>query len=80
MEYKPFHYDHAPVSVRRALRSSGFTIERMRAASLFRLPGLTRRLPPRTLAALEDPLQEPLGSITPGPSVFVLATRAAKKG
>jgi SAM-dependent methyltransferase len=75
VQYKPFHFDHAPVSVRRALLASGFQIERMRTASLFRLPGLTRRLPPHTLARLEAPLQEPLGSITPGPSVFVLARR-----
>jgi hypothetical protein len=61
--------------MRRALRRAGFSTERMRAASLFRLPALTRRLPPRKLARLEGLLQEPLGSITPGPSVFVLARR-----
>jgi SAM-dependent methyltransferase len=76
VEYKPFHYDHSPVDMRRALRRADFSTERMRAASLFRLPGLTRRLPPRKLARLEGPLQEPLGSITPGPSVFVLALRS----
>ena len=76
VEYKPFHYDHAPVSIRRSLRAAGFTIERQRAVSLFRLPGLTHRLPPDALARLEAPLQEPLGSITPGPSVFVLARRS----
>ena len=75
VEYKPFHYDHAPVGVRRALRASGFRIERQRTASLFRL-GVTRHLPPDALARLEAVLQEPLGSITPGPSVFVLARRS----
>ena len=78
VEYRPFHYDHSPVSVRRALRRAGFEIERVRAASVFRMPGLTRRLPPGGLARLEAPLQEPLGSITPGPSVFVLARRTAR--
>ena len=77
VEYRPFHYDHSPVGVRRALRRAGFEIERVRAASLFRMPGVTRRLPPGTLVRLEALLQEPLGSITPGPSVFVLARRAA---
>ncbi|MGD0122748.1 MAG: methyltransferase domain-containing protein [Candidatus Limnocylindrales bacterium] len=77
VEYRPFHYDHSPVSVRRALRRAGFEVERVRAASLFRIPGLTRRLPPGSLARLEALLQEPLGSITPGPSVFVLARRSA---
>lgn len=77
VEYRPFHYDHSPVSVRRALRRAGFEVERVRAASLFRIPGVTRRLPPRGLARLEALLSEPLGSITPGPSVFVLARRSA---
>jgi SAM-dependent methyltransferase len=76
VQYKPFHHDHAPVEMRRALCRAGFTIERMRAVSLFRVPALTRRLPPRSLARFEALLQEPLGSITPGPSVFVLARRS----
>ena len=73
--YKPRHYDHAPVGVRRALRIVGFSIERMRAASLFRVPGLSRRVSPTFLAQIEAPLQEPLGSITPAPSVFLLARK-----
>jgi len=75
VEYRPIHYDHASVSVRRSLRAAGFAIERMRAVSLFRLPGLSRRLPQAVLVRAEALLQEPLGSITPGPSVFVLARR-----
>lgn len=78
VEYRSFHHDHAPVSVRRALRRAGFTIERTRAVSLFRLPGLTRRLPPGALSRVESWLQEPLGSMTPGPSVFVLARRSVR--
>ena len=78
--YKPFHHDHAPVDIRRALRGAGFTVERVRSASLFRVPSLTRRLSPRRLAQLEGLLQEPLGSITPGPSVFVLARRTDRPG
>ncbi len=73
--YKPHHFDHAPVSVSRAIRIAGFSIDRMRAASLFRVPGLSQRLPPTVLARVEALLQEPLGSITPGPSVFLLARK-----
>jgi SAM-dependent methyltransferase len=73
--YKPFHFDHAPITVRRALRVARLQPERVRAASLFRIPALTRRFP-RLLAALEAPLQRPLGSVTPGPSVFVRARKA----
>jgi ubiquinone/menaquinone biosynthesis C-methylase UbiE len=76
--YKPHHYDHAPVSVRRALQAAGFSIERMRAASLFRVPSLSRRVSPNFLARVEAPLQEPLGSITPGPSVFLLARKTGR--
>jgi SAM-dependent methyltransferase len=76
VEYKPFHFDHAPVGVRRALRRAGLRIERMRAASLFRLPELTRRLPLWFVVAAESRLQGPLGSITPGPSVFLRARRS----
>jgi ubiquinone/menaquinone biosynthesis C-methylase UbiE len=76
--YKAHHYDHAPVNVRRALRSAGFSIERTRAASLFRLPILSRRVSPVILARVEARLQEPLGSITPGPSVFLLARKARR--
>ena len=57
-------------------RAAGFTVDRTRAASLFRLPRLSRRLPPGALARIEAVLQEPLGSMTPGPSVFVLARRS----
>jgi hypothetical protein len=44
VEYKPFHFDHAPVGIRReTLRRAGLPIESMRTASLFRLPPLTRQ-------------------------------------
>jgi ubiquinone/menaquinone biosynthesis C-methylase UbiE len=75
VSYKPFHFDHAPASVRRSLRAAGFTVERTRAASLLRVPVLSRRIPLELLTRLEATLQEPLGSITPGPSVFLLARR-----
>jgi ubiquinone/menaquinone biosynthesis C-methylase UbiE len=73
--YRPFHYNHSPVDVRRALRRSGMRIEAVRAASLLRLPILARRLPLPALMAVEARLQGPLGSITPGPSVFLRARR-----
>jgi SAM-dependent methyltransferase len=73
--YKPFHYDHAPVDVRRSLHRAGLGIECLRAASLFRMPLLTRRLPQPLLVAAEARLQSPLGSIAPSPSVFLRARR-----
>jgi SAM-dependent methyltransferase len=76
--YKPFHFDHAPVTVRRALRAAGLRGERQRAASLFRIPAL-RTLPQGPLVRAEAMLQERLGSITPGPSVFVLARKEDRR-
>jgi SAM-dependent methyltransferase len=73
--YRPHHFDHSPVSVRRALRRAGFTVERTRSVSLFRMQFLCRTVPAGVLARLEAPLQEALGPATPGPSVFVLARR-----
>jgi ubiquinone/menaquinone biosynthesis C-methylase UbiE len=81
--YRAHHFDHAPMSVSRSLRSAGFTVERARTVSLFRVPALCRRMPAGLLARAESHLQEPLGSLTPGPSVFLLARRtgtAAKRG
>jgi hypothetical protein len=74
--YRPFHYDHAPLDVRRSLRRAGLCLEALRAASLLRVPALTGRLPVSVLAAAEARLQAPLGSITPGPSVFLRARRS----
>ena len=78
--YKPLHFDHAPVSVRRWLRRAGFSILRTRSASLLRLPGLSRRLPVSATSWLEARLQAPLGAVTAGPSIFVLAGRSSKAG
>jgi SAM-dependent methyltransferase len=75
VNYKPHHFDHSPQTMGRAVRSAGFSIERARAASLFRVPFLCRRLPATLLAGVEAQLQEPLGWIKPGPSVFLLARR-----
>jgi SAM-dependent methyltransferase len=80
VQYRPFHFDHAPVSVRRALRRAGLRVERVRAASLFRVGSLTRRLSPRLLLAAEARLQGPLGEVTPGPSVFLRARRIGPAG
>ena len=75
-EYLPLHFDRHPLEVRRLLRRAGLRVEEVRAVSLFRLPMLRDRLPAGWLAAVEGPLQGPLGSVTPGPSVYVQARKA----
>ncbi|MDA8202718.1 MAG: methyltransferase domain-containing protein [Chloroflexi bacterium] len=74
-EYLPLHFDRHPLDVRRMLRRVGLRVEATRTVSLFRLPMLRGRVPARWLAALERPLQGPLGAVTPGPSVFVRARK-----
>lgn len=75
-EYLPLHFDRHPLEVRRLLRRAGLRVEVVRAVSLLRLPMLRGRIPARWLAALEGPLQGPLGSVTPGPSVYLRARKA----
>ena len=74
-EYLPLHFDRHPLDVRRMLRRVGLRVEETRAVSLFRLPILRGRIPAAWLAAAERPLQAPLGAVTPGPSVYVLARK-----
>jgi ubiquinone/menaquinone biosynthesis C-methylase UbiE len=78
--YRALHFDHAPAGVRRWLRRAGFSVVRVRSASLLRLPGLSRRLPVPVTSWLEARLQAPLGAVTAGPSVFILARRLPEAG
>jgi SAM-dependent methyltransferase len=68
-------FDHAPADLRTWVRLAGMRIEAARTVSIFRLPALSRRVPPRVLLALERRLQAPLAYITPGPSLFLRAVR-----
>jgi ubiquinone/menaquinone biosynthesis C-methylase UbiE len=79
VSYKPYHFDHAPIGIRRSLRAAGFTVERTRAASLFRIAAVSRHVPAEALGRIESILGEPLGAVTPGPSVFVLARRIDRR-
>lgn len=75
-EYLPLHFGRHPLDIRRMLRRAGLRVDATRAVSLFRLPLLRGRVPARWLVAVERPLQGPLGSVTPGPSVYVRARKA----
>jgi SAM-dependent methyltransferase len=74
-EYLEGHFAHQPATIEGQLRSAGLDPNARRAASLFRSERLKRLIPARLLAAIESPLQAPLGSIAPGPSMYVRATR-----
>lgn len=75
-EYLAGHYSHQPRTVEAALRFVGLEPDARRAVSLFRSERLKRILPARLLAAIESPLQAPLGRLVPSPSIYVRAIRA----
>ena len=79
-EYRPLHFDHSPTEVRRLLREAGFRVGASRAASLFRIGLLKRRIRPGVLAGIERPLQAPLGRLAVGPSVYLRARRTNTEG
>ena len=77
-EYRPLHFDHSPTQIRRLLREAGFRVGPARAASLFRVGALKRRVPARILAGIERQLQAPLGRLAVGPSVYLRARRSGR--
>jgi len=74
-EYLPLHFDRSPAEIRDLLGAAGLRVTRTRTASLFRLPFLRQRVGPAALAAIERPLQAPLGLLAVGPSVYLRARR-----
>jgi ubiquinone/menaquinone biosynthesis C-methylase UbiE len=75
VEFVALNFDFHPTYVRQHLAQAGFTIQKERAVSAFRLPSLKRVVPPRALAALDGLLQRPLAPFKPTPSVFLRAGR-----
>ena len=74
-EYLAGHFAHQPATIERQLRAVGLEPDARRAVSLFRSAQLKRLVPARMLAAIESPLQAPLGRLAPSPSIYVRAIR-----
>jgi SAM-dependent methyltransferase len=74
-EYLAGHFAHQPATIERQLRAAGLEPDARRAVSLFRSAKLKRVVPARILAAIESPLQAPLGRLAPSPSIYVRAIR-----
>lgn len=74
-EFVPLNIDHHPAHLRRALQEAGFTIERERAVSHFRLAPLKETVPAPLLAALDALLQRPLAPLALAPSLFFRGRR-----
>ncbi len=73
--YSTTSIDHAPQDLRAWLRAAGLRVTATRTVSLFRVPAISRRLPPGLLTTVERPLQALLAPVTPGPSLFFRAVR-----
>jgi SAM-dependent methyltransferase len=71
IEYLDGHFAHQPATIDSQLRAAGLTPDRHRAASLFRSALLKRLVSARVLAAMESPLQGPVGRLAISPSMYV---------
>jgi SAM-dependent methyltransferase len=77
-EYLPGHFAHSPNTVEARLRAAGLRPDARRSVSLFRSGPIKRVVGAGVLAAIESPLQAPLGNIAPGPSVYVRSVRSGR--
>jgi SAM-dependent methyltransferase len=75
-EYLPGHFQHQPRTIEAELRSVGLEPDAKRSVSLFRSGRLKRMVPAHVLAAIESPLQAPLGPLVPSPSIYFRAIRS----
>jgi SAM-dependent methyltransferase len=75
-EYLAGHFAHQPATVEAQLRAVGLEPYHRRTISLFRSAWLKRLFPARVLAAIESPLQRPLGPLAPGPAMYVGSIRS----
>jgi ubiquinone/menaquinone biosynthesis C-methylase UbiE len=71
IEFVKLNFDFHPTWIKQQLRSAGFSIEKIRAVSMFRLGALKRLFGAKRLAAIDGALQRPLASLAISPSMFV---------
>ena len=71
--FVPLNYDFHPAWVRARLAEVGLRVEKVRAASHFRIPWLKRHVPPQLLARMDAMLQRWGAPFQLSPSVFLRA-------
>jgi len=74
-EFIPLNWNFQPRAIEAQLTAAGLAVRQRRAASLFRLAALKRRVPAARLAALDGALGGHLGRLAPAPSQLVRAAR-----
>ena len=72
IEFVELNFDFHPTWMKAQLRAAGFTIQNIRAVSMFRLGLLKRWLGAKRLAAIDGMLQRPLAPLAIAPSMFAL--------
>lgn len=71
IEFVKLNFDFHPTWLKQQLRSAGFSIEKTRSVSMFRLGALKRLFGAQRLAAIDGALQRPLAPLAISPSMFV---------
>lgn len=71
IEFVKLNFDFHPAWLKQQIRRAGFSIERIRAVSMFRLHLLKKFFGAKRLAAIDGALQRPLAPLALAPSMFV---------
>jgi ubiquinone/menaquinone biosynthesis C-methylase UbiE len=72
IEFVKLNFDFHPTWLKQQIRQAGFSIEKTRSVSMFRLGVLKRLFGAQHLAAIDGALQRPLALLAISPSMFVL--------
>jgi ubiquinone/menaquinone biosynthesis C-methylase UbiE len=78
IEFVKLNFDFHPTWIKQQLQSAGFSIEKTRAVSMFRLGALKRLFGAKRLAAIDGLLQRPLAPLAIAPSMFVRCVARGK--
>ncbi len=80
IEFVKLNFDFHPTWLKQQIRSAGFSIEKTRSVSMFRLGAFKRLFGAKRLAAIDGALQHPLAPLAISPSMFVLCRHPAPAG
>ncbi|HET7375756.1 MAG TPA: class I SAM-dependent methyltransferase, partial [Anaerolineae bacterium] len=71
IEFVKLNFDFHPTWIKQQLHTAGFSIEKIRAVSMFRINFLKKLLGAERLAAIDGAWQRPLAPLAISPSLFV---------
>jgi ubiquinone/menaquinone biosynthesis C-methylase UbiE len=80
VEFVELNFDFHPTWMKQQLSAAGFSIEKIRAVSMFRLDFLKKLFGAKRLAAIDGALQRPLAPCAISPSMFVRCRASSPAG